>query len=141
MRFTLPIAAVFGLCAAAPAFAATLPFHATLDGKSEVPSVSGSAKGQAKATLDTDSKKFDYTVTYDGLSGPATAGHFHGPASKTENAKPVVSFNAPLTSPVKGSATLTDEQIAQLKDGKWYVNIHTSAHPNGEIRGQMMQGQ
>ena len=41
------------------------------------------------------------------------------------------------TSPVEGSATLTDAQAADLVAGKYYVNIHTAANPGGEIRGQV----
>jgi hypothetical protein len=43
--------------------------------------------------------------------------------------------NTPLT----GAATLTDAQAADLQAGKWYFNIHTAAHPGGEIRGQVMK--
>ncbi|MDB5424047.1 MAG: hypothetical protein JWQ29_1463, partial [Phenylobacterium sp.] len=38
-------------------------------------------------------------------------------------------------SPIKGTATLTDAQIADLNAGKWYFNVHTAANPGGEIRG------
>ena len=47
-------------------------------------------------------------------------------------------FNGNLASPIKGSATLTDTQIAQLEAGKWYINIHTAANKGGEIRGQLV---
>jgi hypothetical protein len=40
-------------------------------------------------------------------------------------------------SPTSGKATLTDAQIADLEAGKWYFNVHTAAHPGGEIRGQL----
>ena len=40
-------------------------------------------------------------------------------------------------SPIKGEATLTDAQIADLTGGKWYLNIHTAANRGGEIRGQV----
>ncbi len=39
--------------------------------------------------------------------------------------------------PVSGTASMTDAQIADLEAGKWYVNIHTAAHPGGEVRGQL----
>jgi len=41
---------------------------------------------------------------------------------------------------VVGTATLTPEQVTALEDGKWYVNLHTAAHPGGEIRGQLKVG-
>ena len=56
--------------------------------------------------------------------------------SSGKNAPPVVPFKDPA-SPFSGQATLTDAQIADLKNGLWYVNVHTAAHPGGEIRGQV----
>jgi predicted secreted protein with PEFG-CTERM motif len=32
---------------------------------------------------------------------------------------------------------LTDDQVSDLLDGMMYINIHTGANPNGEIRGQV----
>jgi hypothetical protein len=43
---------------------------------------------------------------------------------------------SPVTSPLQGSATLTDAQAADLQAGRWYVNIHTAANPGGEVRGR-----
>ena len=139
-RVIFPIAALFALGLAGPASAAMVLFHATLDTASEVPAVTGPGKGVAQATLDTATKQLTYTVTFSGLSGPATAAHFHGPADKSANAGPVVPFPAPVASPYHGSAMLTDAQISDLEAGKWYVNVHTAANPGGEIRGQVMKG-
>jgi len=64
--------------------------------------------------------------------------HFHGPAAPGANAPPVVPVPAAnLANPMTGTATLDDGQIADLKAGKWYFNIHTAANPGGEIRGQL----
>ena len=98
------------------------------------PGVSSSGKGTATASLDSNTKTLTWTVDYSGLSGPATAAHIHGPADPGANAGIVVPFSGNLASPIKGSATLTDAQIAQLEAGKWYVNIHTEANKPGEIR-------
>jgi hypothetical protein len=54
------------------------------------------------------------------------------------NANATLAFKLPVKSPVDGRATLTPAQAADLLSGKWYVSIETSAHPRGEIRGQMM---
>jgi hypothetical protein len=122
---------------AGPAFADKM--KATLDGKSEVPATTSAATGTADIDYDAASKKLSWKVTYSGLSGPATAAHFHGPAAAGANAGVKVPISNPATSPVEGSATLTDEQAADLTSGKYYVNIHTAANPGGEIRGQVMK--
>jgi hypothetical protein len=44
------------------------------------------------------------------------------------------------TSPVSGTATLTDAQIKDLRAGKWYANVHTAENKAGEIRGQVLRG-
>ncbi|MDF0518171.1 CHRD domain-containing protein [Bradyrhizobium yuanmingense] len=120
---------------AAPASAEKL--KATLDGKSEVPANTSSATGTADLDYDAASKKLSWTVTYSGLSGPATAAHFHGPAEAGKNAGVAVPIPNAASSPVKGEATLTDAQAADLLGGKYYINIHTAANPGGEIRGQV----
>jgi hypothetical protein len=89
------------------------------------------------ATLDTNAKTLTYTITFNALSGPATAAHFHGPAAEGANAGVAVAIGKDPASPVTGTATLTDAQIADLEAGKWYVNVHTAANPGGEIRGQL----
>ncbi len=116
--------------------AETVPFSATLAGASEVPPKTSAGKGTATASLDTATKMLTYDVEYAGLSGPATAAHFHGPAEPGANAGVVVPFATPA-SPIKGTATLTDAQMADLMAGRWYANVHTAANPAGEIRGQM----
>ncbi len=133
----LGCALALGVVSAAPA--ATLYFEATMKGSSEVPPTTSEGTGKTMATLDTVSKSFSYRVTFDKLSGAATAAHFHGPAAPGKNAGVVVPIDGKNpTSPAFGSATLTDPQIKDLEAGKWYVNVHTAAHPGGEIRGQVM---
>lgn len=122
---------------AGAARAETVTFNARLDGAAEVPAKTTAGKGDAMATLDTATKILTYTVTYSDLSGPATAAHIHGPAAPGANAGVVVPFAAPVTSPIKGTATLTDAQVADLMAGKYYANVHTAANPGGEIRGQL----
>ena len=135
--FALTVAALVPLFAA-PAFATNVNFHGTLSGAAEVPSKPGSGSGDVLATLDTKTKMLTYTVTFDGLSGPATAAHLHGPAAPGANAPVVVPLTPPVSSPMHGTATLTDEQIKDLMAGKWYANVHTAANPGGEMRGQMV---
>ena len=120
---------------AAPVFADQ--FKATLDGKSEVPPNASAATGSADIEYDPATKKLSWKLTYSGLSGPATAAHFHGPAEPGKNAGVAVAIPNAGTTPVSGSATLTDAQAADLEAGKYYVNVHTQANPGGEIRGQV----
>jgi hypothetical protein len=106
-----------------------------LSAQNEVPPNSSTGSGTARVELDGNVLKWN--VTYSGTTGPVTAGHFHGPAQPGANAGVVVPFAGPLTSPIVGSATLTPTQVDQVKQGLWYVNLHTAAHPGGELRGQV----
>ena len=100
---------------------------------------SGGGTGKLEGTYDTTGKKLSYTLTYSGLSGAPVAAHFHGPADPGANAGVAVPIAPPLTSPINGTATLTDAQAAELLAGKYYVNLHTAANPAGEIRGQVQK--
>jgi hypothetical protein len=120
---------------AGPAFAEKM--KATLDGKSEVPPNASTGSGTADIDYDAATKKLTWKLTYSGLSGPATAAHFHGPAEAGKNAGVAVAIPNAGTSPVEGSATLTDAQAADLTAGKYYINVHTAANPGGEIRGMV----
>ena len=120
---------------AGPAFAEKM--KATLDSKSEVPPNASAGTGTADIDYDPASKKLSWKLTYSGLSGPATAAHFHGPAETGKNAGVAVAIPNATSSPAEGSATLTDAQAADLMAGKYYVNVHTAANPGGEIRGQV----
>lgn len=125
---------------AGPAYAETLNMMADLSGTAEVPPNDSAGTGKLEATFDTETMMLTWTVTYEGLSGDATAAHFHGPAAADATAGPVIPIEGDLASPIEGTATLTEEQAGQLKDGMWYFNIHTAEHPDGEIRGQVMAG-
>ena len=133
----LTFAALIALTPAA--FAATETFTADLKAASEVPAVDSKGSGALTATYDTATKKLTYTVTYKDLSGPAAAAHFHGPADAKTNAGVVVPVKDITPGTLKGEATLTDAQAADLEGGKWYFNIHTAANKGGEIRGQVMK--
>jgi hypothetical protein len=128
--------------------AMTNTYKTTLSGANEVPPVTTvpAATGAVTATLDVSTKVLTVTGTYTGLSGPIVApgAHIHGPALVTEN-KPVLfsltftPTNATTTTSgtLSGSFTLTDAQITEINDGKYYVNLHTTANNGGEIRGQL----
>ena len=133
MYATLAFAAAVAF--SGPAFAEK--FKATLDGKSEVPATTSSGTGTADIDYDPASKKLSWKLTYTGLSGPASAAHFHGPAEPGKNAGVELAIPGATSSPAEGSATLTDAQAADLAGGKLYINVHTAATPGGEIRGQV----
>jgi len=112
---------------------------AELTGAEEVPPVETAATGTADVTWNSETMELSWTMEFSGLSGPATAAHFHGPAAPGENAGPVITIED-IETPSEGSATLTEEQAAQLAEGMWYLNVHTAANPSGEIRGQVHGG-
>ena len=126
----------FVLLIGGAARAETIQVVATLSGGDEVPANTSAATGKVTAELETDEHALTYRATYTGLSGPATAAHFHGPAAPGANAPPTVPMAVP-SSPISGAALLTEEQANDLLAGKWYFNVHSAAHPGGEIRGQL----
>lgn len=121
--------------------AAPESFKVDLTGAQQVPPVESPGKGTADLTYDPATRMLTWSVTYSGLSTPATMAHFHGPAAEGKNAPVVVWLSkkgSPATSPMTGKETLTPAQAAQFEAGDWYINVHTAAHPAGEIRGQVM---
>ena len=133
------IAATLGLSACGAMMGSnTTALSAKLSGANEVPANTSSGTGMLDASLDKQSNVLTWTLTYSGLSGPVKAGHFHGPAAAGANAGVALPFTGSVESPIKGSATLTAAQVADLMAGKWYVNLHTAANPGGEVRGQVM---
>ena len=134
------LAAAFVAGFAVSATAATVQFHTTLNGASEVPPTNSKGSGEVQATLNTETHQLTYETTWHGLSTPATMAHFHGPAAAGKNAAIQVWLSKKGTSPtapLKGTVTLTPEQQRQLMSGLWYANVHSRAHPAGAIRGQM----
>ena len=118
-----------------PATAEVVNLKAAMNAGTEVPPNSSAGTGTLTATYDTASKKLSWKGSYSGLTGPATAAHFHtGEPGKNGGVALAITPNA---SPFEGSATLTDAQAADLLAGKWYVNVHTEANKGGEIRGQV----
>ncbi|MGH6986133.1 MAG: CHRD domain-containing protein [Caulobacteraceae bacterium] len=133
-------AAAFALALAGSAAAATLHFHANLTAAQETPPTTSAGTGTATVDLNTADRMLSWKVTYQGLSGPPTAAHFHGPAKPGKAAGVQVPLTGPLASPISGSAKITASQERQLRAGDWYVNVHTAQNPGGEIRGQVLSG-
>lgn len=140
-RALLAILACIALSTVPPLASADeiVKLKADLTGPSEVPPKDSKATGHADVTYDKTTHKLTWAVTYSGFADTVTMAHFHGPAPTTGIA-PIqiwIASGAQMKSPLQGSAMLTDDQAAQLLNGRWYVNIHTSAHVAGEIRGQV----
>lgn len=131
-QFTVAIAT--GAMLAFPAYAETTTYNADLTSDAEVPPNDSPATGTAEVTVDSDAGTVSWTVTVQDLTGDPVAAHIHGPASEDENAAPVIDMSDSL---MEGSADITEDQISELEDGKYYVNVHTEQHPDGEIRGQL----
>jgi CHRD domain len=142
---TVAMLAVAALLAGGPAaLASTLTFKAELSGGGEVPPNNSAGKGQVSATLNTDTKTLTWSVMYSGVTGAPIGAHFHGPVSyigttSEENAPIQVGTPGSLASPFRGSSPIDDTQMQDLKNGRWYFNLHTPKFSAGEIRGPVVR--
>jgi hypothetical protein len=107
----------------------------SLTGAEEVPAVTTAATGAGTITVK-DDKSVSGSVKTKGIEG--LAAHIHAaPAGK--NGPPIISLvkGADGEWKVPADAKLTDEQLATLKAGGLYVNVHSATNKGGEIRGQL----
>jgi Cu/Zn superoxide dismutase len=124
----------------------SVKYTARMTGAKETPA--NTVKGTGSATFTLTGNELHYTVTVHGLSGPATAAHIHvGKAGAS--GPPVYVFHINKVADgtlAEGSADLSkevgkgvsgDSLKVLLNNGSAYVNVHTAAHPGGEIRGQV----
>jgi len=129
-------------------------FGATLNGANETPAVVTNGTGTGTFTL--SGTMVTYNITATGLSGNATASHIHvggttvpGPIVLPFPASAIVNGVAGAVT-VSGTFTTADvvpqtnppintldDLLVQMRAGNTYANIHTAAHPGGEIRGQI----
>lgn len=111
-------------------------FVANLDGAQEVPPTNSTATGTASLLLSPDEKTARVSLNFAGLTSTQTAAHIHGPAA--------VGVSGPVLFPLPNGQvsdfeiSLLPGQAQDLKNGLWYVNVHTSNFMNGEIRGQFL---
>jgi hypothetical protein len=112
-----------------------LMFRTTITGWQEAPPRDTPAFGIGHATLDLDTNWFTFEYSFDGLLAPQTNAHIH--VAPPGVAGPVV-YPLPMGSPASLAVTITEEDVEQLLAGNWYVNIHSSLYPGGEIRGQFV---
>jgi hypothetical protein len=113
-------------------------FQAQMTGAAERPTPVTTA-GTGNATVTVNGTSLSVTGNFQGLTGPASAAHIHGPADKETAASVLcpLSASAAASGTVTGTCTFSAEQLQQLRDGRMYVNVHTSQFPQGEIRGQL----
>lgn len=117
---------------------------AALSGAQEVPPVTTSAVGRASVVLSADGSRITVRLSFSGLSSANTMSHIHGPATPGANG-PVI-FDLGSSGNTSGALgplqfTITPAQLAQLRNGQWYFNVHSTNHPGGEIRGQIRPDQ
>jgi hypothetical protein len=113
-------------------------FTAPMNAARAVPPNNSQATGLVYATLSTEGV-LRWNVAYQGLSGYATSAYFYGPAGPGANAVPLVNIGVLGVAPqMRGEAKLTDAQIVDLVNGRWYASVQTRANPSGEIRGQVV---
>jgi CHRD domain-containing protein len=143
VRRTLALSLI--VCAAIAAFAAlagatsslTDRFSASLNRGQEVPKPKGVsilASGRFTATL--NGSKLSWKLTFNHLTGAATAAHIH--IAVRGKAGPVaVPLCGPCKSGVSKTSVVSSSVVSAMKKGDAYVNVHTVKNPAGEIRGQI----
>jgi hypothetical protein len=124
-------------------------FTAALSGTNEVPTVASAATGDAKVRFNADQSTISVDLTTTGLTN-ATASHIHFGAVGANGGVMFSLFAGPGAFPSPLTKTLTSadftavtgaatyaEAVNAIMSGNAYINVHTQANPNGEIRGQL----
>jgi hypothetical protein len=116
-------------------FALAKDIPVKLTGAQEVPAVSSAAAGTGTVSIGED-KSVKGSVTTTGIEG--TAAHIHLGATG-KNGPPIIALvkSGDNHWSVPANSQLTDEQYKSFKNGELYVNVHSAAHPGGEIRAQL----
>ena len=138
LRLAFALAAGLPWLCAASADAAIVQFAATIDGAQETPPVASPALGAGTFSMDTvaDTLSINIVVTVPPPSGEIMS-HIHGFAPPGVPAG--VLFGLPLGSPKIAVWNFAPAQEANIIAGLTYVNVHSSAFPGGEIRGQILR--
>jgi CHRD domain len=127
------LALLVGLFATSLAFAEDMKVKLT--GDQEVPPVQTQASGSGTITVN-DDKSVSGSITTKGIK--ATAAHIHeAPAGKNGPVAIPLEKRSDSEFRVPAGANLTDAQYKALKAGNLYVNVHSDAHKDGEIRAQL----
>jgi hypothetical protein len=123
-------------------------YVANLEGAQENPGVPTTAAGQAIVLVARDESRVDVTVTLTSpLQGTLTLSHIHK-APRGTNGSVIHNLWVPgrtatetfdVGFPLARTLTFTAENLADLRAGNYYVNVHSSRNPGGEIRGQLVR--
>ena len=138
MEGDLPqLALLDGLAPPPPAFNADMTYNVNLSGSQEVPAVTTMSMATAVVEIDEDLPAFSVSVDVSGLTD-VTGVHVHDGGIGMNGP---VAF--PLTDAGNGTYVLAETNISPsnldaLTSGEWYLNVHTTANPNGEVRGQIV---
>ena len=120
------------------ATATEMKAHANLTGAAEVPGPGDpDGGGTVQVTLDSDKNEVCYDLSLTKVDD-ATAAHIHeGAAGKSGPVK--VPFEAPKGGSAKGCKTADATVVKDItaNPANYYVNVHSTAHPNGAVRGQL----
>jgi hypothetical protein len=134
------------ICALAfTARAQIVEFRATINAAQEVPATTSPATGTATIFYNFANNTFDLAVSVTGLTAATTGAHVHeaasgvaGPVrSRDFNLDPTAAKTATSFSGTFFNVAYTGNP-AELLKGNAYFNLHTTAFPGGEVRGQLM---
>ena len=105
--------------------------------RANAPAISGG--GDVRATL--AGSELTIVATFAGMSSPATAAHLHNaPAARRGPVAFTLDVPATAGGRIEETVTLTNAQLAELRGGRYYLQIHTRDNPGGELRGWLLQG-
>ena len=130
---SLVLASSLAILAAGGAGAETF-FAAVIDGSQPVPPTGSPATGTALLVLNDSMDEVAYEIEFEGLLGEETSAHFHNAAPGQNGG---VIFGLPLGSPKVGVWPVGPFEVDELLAGRVYVNVHSTEHPSGEIRGDI----
>ncbi len=119
------------------AHAQDISWQVDMVGSNELPPATSNGYGLALFTFNTETRELDYEVRMFGLPlDQVTASHIHRAAPGVAG-PPIFTLASAPFAVVSGTVTLSDADVADLKAGNLYVNIHSVANPAGFARGQL----
>jgi hypothetical protein len=146
---TILVALVAALAMASSAYAQELKFEAELSGAAERPT-SVETDGVGEAKFESDGTSVAFELKWDDLTTPASAAHIHCGGPEEAGPVGVTLFDglmdtegevqAAFTAPDPGNGCVWEDLadvIGAMATGDAYVNVHTTQHRGGEIRGQI----